>query len=61
MSEKDKYDMAYMWNLKMKINKIETDSQIQRTIWWLPEGEGLGGLGEIGGDLEVRYTCPAIK
>ena len=25
------YDFTYMWNLMGKINKIETDSQIQRT------------------------------
>ena len=25
-----------------KHNKIETDSQIQRTNRWLPEGRGLG-------------------
>ena len=28
-----------------KDNKTETDSLIQRTNWWLPEG---GGISEIG-------------
>ena len=27
-------------------NKIETDSLVQRTDWWFPEGKGIGGLGE---------------
>ena len=34
------YDFTYMWNLKKQMNqniKTETDSQIQRTNWWLPE------------------------
>ena len=35
----------YMWNLKNKMNKTETDSQIQRTDWWLSEGRRVGGLG----------------
>ena len=38
-----------MWNLKnKKIDKIETDSQIQRTKEWLPEGRAVGGKGKIG-------------
>ena len=40
-----------MWNLKNKINKqnfVETDSQIQRTDCWLPDGRGNEGLGEKG-------------
>ena len=27
-------------------NKTETDSQIQRTDWWLPEVKGVEGLGK---------------
>ena len=33
-----------MQNLKSK-TKIETNSQIQRIIWWLPKGEEFGGDG----------------
>ena len=40
------YDIIYMWNLKLKqaneYNKIETDSQIDRTNQWLPVGRGKG-------------------
>ena len=52
MSEKERqvpYDFTYMWNLKhktneqnRKMNKTETDSQIQETNWWLPEKGGVG-------------------
>ena len=39
--EKDKYhDITYLWNLKYDTNEhiysSETDSQTQRTKWWLP-------------------------
>ena len=42
----DKYDIAYMWNLKKKydtnelIYKAETDSQTEKTNSWLPKGKG---------------------
>ena len=40
------YDITYMWNLKYDTNELmyetETDSQTQRTDWWLPRGRGLG-------------------
>ena len=40
-TEKDKYhDITYLWNPKYDTNKhiysSETDSQTQRTKWWLP-------------------------
>ena len=40
-----------MRNLKNKTNKqnkTETESQIQGTNWWLPEGQGMEGRDEIG-------------
>ena len=44
--EKDKYCITYMWNLKYDTNeliyKTETDSQTQRTDFWLP-----GSWGEV--------------
>ena len=46
------YDITYMWNLKCDTNEpiyeIETESQTQRTDWWLPRGSGLGRDG-VGG------------
>ena len=36
------YDIIYMWNVKRDANELicetETDSQTQRTDWWLPGG-----------------------
>ena len=43
------YDITYMWNLKNNTNeyinicKTETDSQIQKTNFWLPKERGKGG------------------
>ena len=37
-----------MWNLKNKINKQTKLKQTQRINWWLPEGRGVGVLGERG-------------
>ena len=35
-----------MWNLKYDTNEpiyeTETESQTQRTDWWLPRGQGVG-------------------
>ena len=31
-----------MWNIKIKTNKSKTDSWLQKTNWWLPEGMGWG-------------------
>ena len=43
------HDLTYTCNLKNKrINKTKTDSQIQRTNQWLPEGQGVGEIDEIG-------------
>ena len=48
--EKDKYHMISLicglWEIKQisKQNKIETDSWIQRSTWWLPEGIRTEGL-----------------
>ena len=43
VSQKEKdipYDTSYMWNLKYDtdehIYETETDSQTERTDWWLP-------------------------
>ena len=45
-TERDKYHMIslYMWNLKHRTKKakMKTDSQIQRTNGWLPEGREWG-------------------
>ena len=42
------YNITYMWNLKYDTNepiyKTETDSQTQRTDWWLPRGRSGGGM-----------------
>ena len=44
------YDTTYMWKLQYHIKECiyetETESQIQRTDWWLP---GCGGWGLRGG------------
>ena len=44
VSQKETYDITYMWNLKYNTNepiyKTETDSQIQRTDLWLPRKRG---------------------
>lgn len=38
-----------------KYNRIETDSQIQRTILWLPKGKTGGRMGKIGEkDLDIQ-------
>lgn len=43
------YNLPYMWNLENKtqeqINKTETDSSIQKTKWWWPEGMSEWGVG----------------
>ena len=39
------YDCTCMWKYKEKYrqtNKTETDSLIQKTDWWLPEGREVG-------------------
>lgn len=39
--KKDKYHIIYLtWNIRKK-KKTKTNSQIQRTDCWLPEGKGL--------------------
>ena len=46
-TEKDKYYITYMWNLKDDTNKCiyktETDSQTQKTNFWLRKRRGRGG------------------
>ena len=46
MSEKDIYDITYVWNLKNNTNeyiyKTETDSQTYKTNLWLSKGKGGG-------------------
>ena len=50
-TQKDKYDIAYMWNLKKKkganelIYKTE-ESEIQKTNLWLPGDGGSNKLGD---------------
>ena len=43
MSEKDIYDITYVWNLKNNTNeyiyKTETDSQTYKTNLWLSKGK----------------------
>ena len=47
------YDITHTWNLKYDTNEpiyeTETESQTQRTEWWLPRG--VGGEG-----MEVRVS-----
>ena len=51
-TEKDKYCITYMWNLKNNTNesiyKIKTDSQTQKTDLWLPKGKGRGWWDKLG-------------
>ena len=47
-TEKDKYHITFMWNLKKNhtnelIYKTETDSQMLNTNLWLPRGKGWSG------------------
>ena len=48
VSQTEKYDITYMWNLKYDTNEFiyetETDSQTSRTDLWLPRGWGGGGM-----------------
>ena len=57
-TENDKYhDITYMWNLKKwykrTINKIEIQSQMQKTNFWFLKGKA--GEGQIG-RLKLTYT-----
>ena len=39
------YDFTFMWNLKnnnKKIKSSRTETDSQRTNWWLPGGKGAG-------------------
>ena len=62
MSDRERqilYDLTYMWTPKNKTNKqnkMKTDSQIQRTNEWLPEGRGreIGERGLRGTNLQLR-------
>ena len=41
------HDLAYMWNLKT--TTTNSNSQTQRTDWWLPEVGGVGRrVGKMG-------------
>ena len=48
-----------MWNLKNEINKIETDSQIQRTDGQFPEKKGVWGPRKKGEG--IKYKLVVIK
>lgn len=30
----------HLWDIKQKVTKKETNSEMQTTVWWLPEGAG---------------------
>ena len=47
------YDFTYMWNPMNKINKIETDSQIEDRLTAVRR-EGLGQLGEKGEGIMLK-------
>ena len=59
------YDLTYMWNLVNKINKIETDSDTEKSLTAV-RGEGLeGGMKQMKGlrkkktidtDIRVEIT-----
>ena len=63
VSQKDKYHITYMWNLKPDTNELiykpETDSQTQRTDLWLPGRkwgvgeERTGSLGLTDADYHI--------
>jgi len=65
-SQKDKYYIIYMWNLKIYISKkwndwqAETNSQAQKTNLWLPKGKdgGVAGIDNLGIN---RFTPLYIK
>ena len=47
-----------MWNLKYDRNEpiYETESQTEKTDWWLPRGRGLGeGWSGMPGLADVSY------
>ena len=48
------YDFIYVWNLKSKINEWIKQKQIHKTDWQLPEGKGVGGLGNIGEGINYK-------
>ena len=58
------YGITYMGSKKIKQmnkqNKTETDSQILRTNWFLPEVMELGGMDKMGKGVK-RYKLPVIK
>ena len=66
------YATTYTWNLKYYtselIYKTETESQTQRTEWWLPRGgnqgkDGEGGWGQLMQALTYRMDTqqgPAV-
>ena len=59
-TKKRPYDLICMWNLKNKGNKKKTDSQIQRSNGWSPEGREMGvGAKEVKGIK--MYKFPAIN
>ena len=58
------YDFTYMWNLKKvnEYNKTETDSQIQRTNQWLPEGRKVeGGAKQVKGIKRLQTASYKIN
>ena len=55
------YDFTYMWNLMNKINKMGTDSTIQRSDWQLWEGLGVGELGGKGEGIKKNSWKIKLK
>ena len=41
------YDFTHLWDTKLKATNEhtikQTKTQTQTTVWWLPEGKGVGG------------------
>ena len=55
------YDFTHMCTLKNQTSKVKTDSQIQGTERWLPEGWGGGELGQEIGEGGNKYSLVATK
>ena len=54
------YNFTYVWNLKNKINEQQNRNKlIDRTNWWLPDGKGIGVLGERGEEIK-KYILAII-
>ena len=43
-------------NQNKQTSRTETDSEIQRTLWQLPDGRGVGGIGEKGEGIKYKLV-----